>query len=303
MYGFDPEKRILDFPSSLTPDDCLRAIEILTSRYAEIVPSVIGKSILSRDIPCLTLGRGSPSILWVGAQSAADSITSSLLLRFLNEYCELMKRRGQIYNCNLRYLHELRRLQIVPMLNPDGISFALDGLKAEHILADRIKAMNGGESLTHWKANARGVDLRKNYAADAAQFLRRKQEALVSSHPGGGAEGWCGEAPESEPESAALARMLRRSREIGMMIDLRKGEARIEYAKHADRRSTALGQKLSRLSGIPLAPSSGDGFCDWAEDELHLPTFTLFCGEGNELFDLYAAIRELLFVSPTLIGR
>ena len=53
---------------------------------------------------------------------------------------------------------------------------------------------------------------------------------------------------------------------------------------------------------MPLTSTDGGCFCDWAAEELNLPAFTVFCGEDSEVFALYAGIREMLFVAPTLIG-
>ncbi len=303
MHGFDSEKHILDFPPAMTPALCEEAIDILTQRYPDLACKRIGESILSHTIPCLSFGRGRPSVVWIGAQSGGDAIISAILLRFLNEYHERMMGRGQIYGCNLRYLHELRRQYIIPMLNPDGVICAQGGIREDHFLYSRIRTVNGSDDFSSWQANARGVDLRQNYAADGNTFMQRKQTALSAPYHDTGASGWCGEAPESEPESAALCRMLRSTPELGLIFDVRTGKAHVEMPQHADRKTASIARQLCRLAEIPLTSSSGENFCDWAADTLKIPAFTLFCGEESEVFALYAGIRELLFVAPTLIGK
>lgn len=224
-----------------------------------------------------------------------------MLTRFVNEYCELLTRRGRIFGYNLPYLAELRRIDVIPMLNPDGVDYAANGVAEDHLLRGRLLSMNGGRNdFSGWQANARGVDLRCNYAAD---FAKRKRAALADNHPGGGPAGWCGEAPESEPESAALCRWLRVRGDIGMLFELRSGERRLIQPKAASRRTAALGKSLGRLGAMRVSDSDGAELCDWAADELGIPAFTICCGEGGAVFDQYAAIREMLFVAPTLIGR
>ena len=297
MPSIDPEKHILDLPADLSPALCEEVTDILSRRYRGIDIRTIGESILSQKIPCLHAGNGKPSIVWIGAQSGGDAITSTLLLRYFNEFHERMNTHGQIYGCNLRYLHELRSQYIIPMLNPDGVSCVQGEIKADHFFYARLRQINSGDDFSAWQANARGVDLRRNYAADPDVFMRRKKASLS------GECGRCGEAPESEPESAALCRFLRTLPDIGLIIDLRTGEPHIEMPKNAAPKTISLGRRLGRLADIPLTSTSGEEFCDWASECLNLPAFTLFCGEEKAIFSLYAGIRELLFVAPTLIGN
>lgn len=301
MTEFDTQKRILDLPCPCAADTLNRAVEVLAARYPKLGRAVLGHSILDREIPLLQLGTGAPAVVWVGAQSGTDTESAAVLTRFVNEYCEQQTRQGRIFGHNLSYLAELRRVDVVPMLNPDGVGYATAGVAEDHLLHSRLLAMNGGrDDFSAWQANARGVDLRCNYAAD---FVQRRQAAMADDLPCGGPAGWCGEAPESEPESAALCRWLRVRGDIGLLLELRSGKRRLVQPRETDRRTAALGRTLARLGSMQVTTSDGSELCDWAAGELGIPSFVVYCGESGTVFDRYAVVREMLFVAPTLVGR
>lgn len=303
MPQLDTEKRILDLPTALSPGLLAQAVDCFAARYPALGCGELGRSMLDRPIHRLQLGRGTPCAVYLSGQSGGDAAASAVLTRFVNEYSEQLARRGRLYGVSIPYLAELRSIHAVPMLNPDGIGYALEGVPADHLLRGRLVAMNRGSGdFSGWRANARGVDLRCNYAADAKAFMRRKKAAMAGPCPGGGPEGWCGEAAESEPESSALGRWLRALPGAAMVLELRLGERRVVQPLAADRRMAGLGRMLGRLCDAPVAASDGGELCDWAA-ALGVPGFVVYCGEGGAVFDLYAGVREMLFLAPTLAGK
>jgi len=289
MAQTNTQKRILDSPDIPDAPHVGEIISLLCDRYPFINPLPLGHSMLGQPLSLLGLGKGRPGVLYFGGQAAGDRMTPAVLTRFLNEYCELYTRRGRVFGVNLSYLAELRRIELLPMLNPDGIGYTLHGVAEDHILRERLLTMNGGsDDFSHWQGNARGVCLDRNYST--ADFAARTHSEN------------CGPSSESEPESSALTRLLRCRGEMGLVIELRTGSKGILMAKSASGRIAGLGRMLARLCGMSLSSTDGGCFCDWAAEELDLPAFTVFCGESSEVFTLYAGIREMLFVAPTLIG-
>ena len=301
MPSLNTEKRTLDLPAALSPALLDEAVSCFAARYAALDCGTLGRSMLDHPLHRLNLGGGSPAVIYLGGQRGGDAVTSALLGRFVNEYCEQHSRGGRLYGITLPYLATLRRIHVLPMLNPDGISYALEGVADDHILRPRLLSMNGGDNFSAWQANARGVDLCRNYAADAGSFMRRRQTADCACS-GGAPFGWCGESAESEPESAALGRFLRSLPDAAMMIELRCGKEQVMLPRDADRHTVALGRLLGRLCSMPTVRSDGGEICDWSA-ALGVPGYIIFCGTGGSVFARYAAVREMLFTAPTLVGR
>ena len=248
--------------------------------------TTLTRTILGREIPLLTLGRGKRAVLYVGAHSGTEGLTAEVLLDFAQEYLRQYKRLATVYEYPMRYLFEDRRIYIVPMLNPDGVEYVLHGLEAENPLRERVLRMNGGEDLSLWRANARGVDLGHNYDA------------------GFGFSGRCGEHPESEPETAALCRFLRAHREeiMGVLsFHTGNGEIFCSCGDNLSAKTMAVGRVLSRFTGYrlhrPESLSPQGTLADWCINVLHRPAFTVDCGgvPNAPTAAVYEHLRRLLF--------
>lgn len=118
-YEINEQKNILDYKRRLDYMSMMKYVDVFAKRYSFIGVTNVGRSIMGRSIPIITLGRGADSLLYVGAHRSDEWLTSIILLRFINEYCELYKNRGRIYNTTLEYMYSTKTIYIVPMLNPD----------------------------------------------------------------------------------------------------------------------------------------------------------------------------------------
>lgn len=90
---------------------------------------------------------------------------------------------------------------IVPMLNPDGVNISQYGLKRikSSSLKKLVKRLGRG-SYSRWKANARGVDLNRNFNAGF-----RKNSSRGTRR---GREGYSGPYALSERETKAIAKLI-----------------------------------------------------------------------------------------------
>ena len=169
--------------------------------------------------------------------------------------------------------------------------------------------MNGGhDDLRAWRANARGVELARNYAHGFAAY--KKQE--IAAGIDGGAYGFSGEMPESEPEIAALCNFLRYHEDIGATLALHMGRERVVLGKVdlPNHRSTVVGKAIARMTGYPLEVyQAGDpvgGMSAWCTEECHVPSYALACGDASlstdDAFRLYTVLREALFTVPTMVA-
>ena len=298
-----------DFREPVTPDAMEAYLKKLEDRYPFVGVTSLGESVLGQRIPLVTVGEGKKAMLYVGAHSGTEWMTCALLLRFLGELAEGFQNAGKAFGYSLKYLLSVRTICVVPMLNPDGVEYVLHGIAPEHILYDRVHAMNGGnESFSDWKANARGVELVRNYAYGFVQNKRREMEMGIF---GGAPFGFGGEMSESEPETAALCRFLRCREGVSGTLSLHIGERAILYTAGTKiaARSAAIGGAMARMTKYPLLPYYGfetvGGMSAWCIDELNVPGFSIACngtgGVFDEAFLAYTELREMLFTLPTMI--
>jgi len=252
----------------------------------------------------------SRTVLYVGAHHGMEWITTTLLLRFIREYCEHLRAGRRLCNINPEYLFRSRLICIVPMLNPDGVQLQLHGAR-DFPNRQRLLEMNGGsEDFSHWQANGRGVDLNHNYGAGFAEYKSLERDAGIR---GGGPTRFSGDYPESEPETGALATYLRFDRSVRTILSLHTQGEVIYYTSGGlcPSKSKNIARLLSHMSGYTLAepegPASFGGLTDWAIRELNIPAFTVECGRGtNPLplsanFGIYTRLREMLFTAPILV--
>lgn len=270
--------------------------------------SVLGHSILGREIPLVRLGRGERAVLYVGAHHGMESITAGVLCDFVTEYLRRYEARATLYDIPMEYLWQERTVYVIPMLNPDGVEYAVNGVGEDNPLYARLLQMNGSKDFSHWQANARGVDLNHNYDAGFVEYKQKEREAGICN---GAPTRYSGEYPESEPETAALCRWLRyhRERVQGVMTLHTQGEE--IYATCGDKltaKTMAAGRMLSKCTGYRLARPEGlaayGGLTDWCIEKLGRPSFTVECGKGENPLPpevgtlLYEQMRRALFSFP-----
>jgi g-D-glutamyl-meso-diaminopimelate peptidase len=281
--------------------------EIADMADKDITCTTLSRSIMGREIPLITLGRGKRAVLYVGTHSGTESMTARLLLDFIKEYWRQYERCATVYEYPMRYLFEDRRIYIVPMLNPDGVQYVLHGLDEANPLRDRVLKMNGGEDLSLWRANARGVDLGHNYDAGFAscRHMGHTEKAI-----NGAPTGYCGEHPESEPETAALCRFLRAHREeiVGVLsFHMGKGEIFCSCGDNLTAKTTSVGRVLSRFTGYRLDRPENlfpqGTLADWCIGALHRPAFTINCGgvPNTSPSTVYEHLRRMLFSFPCVV--
>lgn len=283
----------------------MRELEKLPQMFSV---EIFAQSILGKDIPIVRFGAGESAVLYVGAHHGSESITAALLTDFLSDAARHPKDRKTVGGVSWEYLLSHRKFFVIPMLNPDGVEYAIHGPDSENPLYERVLAMNGGNDFAHWQANARGVDLNHNYDAGFYEYKQLERERGIWN---GAPTGFSGEYPESEPETAALARFLRASRNTlkGVLTLHTQGEE-IFCGKvgAAYDKTAAICRQLERSTGYRRFEPSGSaafgGLSDWCLATLHLPAFTLECGKGQNPLPMnlrgaiYERLRSAFFSFP-----
>lgn len=302
-------RNILDYDSPLDYKKMIEYLNEFAERYDFLGITSLGESIMGRNIPLITLGEGKKSILYVGAHHGMEWITSIVLLRFINEYAELVKKKGRIFSYEMEYLFSSKTIYVVPMLNPDGVDYQINGVGKDNLLYDRLLKMNrGSEDFSRWQANARGVDLNHNYNCGFAEYKRLEIENDIGD---GAPTRYSGNMPESEPEVASLCNFLRFNEDISMVLTLHSQGEEIYYTGGGKMlpRSKQIASAFAKMSGYKLCVPEGlaayGGLSDWYITELMRPSFTIECGKGEnplpleDYFKIYIRLREMLFTAPS----
>ena len=291
------------------PDAAARAavLDELGNEYPILTRTSLARSVLGREIPLIRLGEGDVHVLYVGAHHGAEGMTAAFLLRFLSEFLSAHRAGRSVEGIDPVFLLTVRTLWIVPALNPDGVELVERGLASAGFLSDRIRQMNGGSDDTStWQANARGVDLNHNYDAGFRAYKGVESSLGIL---GGAPTRYSGEYPESEPETAALARFVR-SVPLSLILSLHTQGREIYFTSggRALAGQAAVAARFASMTGYRAATPTGaaayGGLSDWAVGRMGIPAFTVECGEGKNPLPEAAftpewhRLRPLLFRAP-----
>ncbi len=225
-----------------------------------------------RPLELLQLGDGKRRVLLTGGHHANESITSLLLWRMLEDYCRGLEKNGSLYGFSCRGLFRRSTLYLVPLVNPDGADLTAGAVSAEERELAETLAQPQIPFPCGWKANLQGVDLNLNYPA--RWELAREKKAKSP-----GPRDFPGFAPLDQPETAALAELVRRIQpDVLGAWHTQGGEI---YAEGDDRLSRLLAY-YSGYNWVPVPEESANaGLRDWFVQEFHRPGFTIEAGRGE----------------------
>ena len=305
----------LAFP--VVPTDipwCSAAVEYclegLRRRYPAVTAvSVIGKSVLGRDIRALTVGEGERRVLYSAEHHANEWITVPLLLHFAEELLSAFVRGETVFGIPAEDILRIARITLVPAVNPDGLDLVTGALPARE--ADAARAIAAGYPAipfpSGWKANIRGVDLNLQYPAG---WENAREIKFAQGYTGPAPRDYVGASPLSAPESAALAAFTRR--EDPALILAYHSQGQVIYWRYLDREppgSRALAEKLAAVSGYTYeetpAASGYAGYKDWFIDAFDRPGYTVEVGRGDnplpltQFDEIYAANRGILVLAAS----
>ncbi len=271
----------MDLNKPLSHSFCTEVVQNFRNLYSFAQFETLGLSIEGREIHLLRVGEGAVKLLIVGAHHGAEWLTGLLSLHIFNHICEKYAKNGQIGGISAQKYLKTVSICVIPVLNPDGVELATSGVSRETLLAERQIRMNGGsEDFSCWQANARGVDLNRNYNADWARGMS------LSGVNFGAPTRFGGQFPESEPETHALCKLCQRENfSLAAALHSQGEEIYCGFKGKEPSISMPMALKFSQMTGYRVSKpdeiASCAGFKDWFIQQFSRPAFTIECGLGK----------------------
>lgn len=273
-------------PKPYTHKVLLQDINRLVGEYPFLQAFSIGKSVLGRELMTFYWGSGEKKILLNGAHHGMEWITSLLLMQMMETCCRHYVSGESIGSIDVADLFTKVTIAVCPMVNPDGVNLALEGLSPDlpPITRTKLLAYNGdSKDFSKWQANANGVDLNHNY--DAAFYKGVYMQHRLNIF-GPGPTRFSGGEPESEPESRALADFTRSFRPDVAVAYHTQGEViYYDFESRTTEKGRKMAEALSDISGYQLDTTEGmasySGYKDWVIDFFQIPAFTIEVGLGE----------------------
>lgn len=254
----------------------VRDIEKLEKTYPELIDvEIIGQSEYGRDIYAVSLGKGDSTVFINGSHHAREWITTNVNMNMIDKYANAYEKKGRIDGYDVERILNDSTIWFIPMVNPDGVTLQQSGLssfpKADH--AKIIKMNDGSKNFKRWKANAKGIDLNRQYDA---------RWKYISGGNVPKFKNYKGKSPESASETKAVLNFVNKiDPEIaisyhssGQILFWKYGQTGSRYTR--DRMYV---RKISQMTGYRLiSPKSwtgGGGFSDWFSSVLKKPAYTI----------------------------
>lgn len=275
----------------------------LCDEYKFLKKSVIGKSVLGKEINAIKIGDAAEYSVISAAFHGSERITSIVLLMFIEQLSFAYKNNLNIAGFNARAALRGRGVIFVPCVNPDGCDISLLGKKGCGALHEKIGRACKND-FTHWNANARGVDINHNFNAGWKELraLERK-EGIYGPSP----TRFGGFKPESEPETITLVNLCRNMKIRHVTALHSQGEVIYwTYGESIPTKSKRMAEIMATSTGyaldVPCRLATGGGFKDWFISEFNRPGFTVELGKGKnplpceQAKDIYLRVREMLML-------
>ncbi|MDI4645861.1 M14 family metallopeptidase [Cohnella hashimotonis] len=252
-------------------------LQALTARYPHLLTlGSAGKSEYGRTLFMVDVGRGPAVIMLNGAHHAREWMTTITLMKLVEQLAVQYEKNGTVLGgFRARDLLDRVTFRIVPMVNPDGVTLQQFGLSA-FPAADHanLRYMNNGSgNFKRWKANAKGIDLNRQYPANWNGIVNAANRPAYMNYKGA--------LPLQAKEAKAMYDLaLTTKPEISLAYHT-SGEV-IYWNFHTTpanySRDYSIASAYAKLTGYSLvAPQSnpsGGGFTDWFIQQFGRPALT-----------------------------
>lgn len=251
-------------------------VEKISAKYPFIETKSIGNSVMKKDIYCLKIGDGESKLFLNGAHHGLEYLTSAFLMKFLWEFAKAVSENGEFFGYDAKEFAENVSIYVVPMVNPDGVDIAINGLDITNPYHQKLISSVGIHSFNKvWQSNARGVDINHNYNASWR---------VVTSHPC--ESKYAGPYSESEPETKAMVDFIKKMNfDILIAFHSQGKEIYYDFDGSVADNSLYLAEEMAKASGyavcVPTGTASFGGCKDWFIKEFGKAGFTIEIGSGK----------------------
>lgn len=288
-------------------------LEGLLVRYPFLTVGTIGRSVMGKTIPYVKIGEGEQEVCYSASYHANESITTPVLLKFAEEYCENYGKAmvgEETGDFPAEELYETFRLYLIPMVNPDGVDLVNGILKSGDFYRQAVRIAADFPAIPFpdgWKANIDGVDLNLQFPAGWEEAKRIKYaQGYTKPAP----RDYVGAAPLTAPESLSVYHFTRAHNFLLIIAYHTQGE--VIYWKYLDyepEQSAEIAQYFGRVSGyaVELTPSVSAyaGYKDWFIQDYDRPGYTIEAGLGqnpipmSQFEEIYQANRPIMLGGMT----
>ena len=264
----------------------VQSAERLTAEYPFIRSEIIGTTAFGRPIWAMKIGTGDRRVIYSGSHHANEWITSTVLLKFAEDYAAAIEADGELFDRSARALARDTTIYIVPMVDPDGVDLVTGVLQPGDAQYERALGFARNYPKIQfpegWKANLNGVDLNLQYPAG---WLRAREIKFMQGYTSPAPRDYVGRAPLNQAESLALYDFTQRVDPD--LVLAYHSQGKVIYYKYADiviPGAEELAQRFADVSGyaledVPYA-SSFAGYKDWFIQAYRRPGFTIEVGQG-----------------------
>ncbi|OAB33164.1 hypothetical protein PMSD_15750 [Paenibacillus macquariensis subsp. defensor] len=299
---------IVNPKQTYTYDIMTRDIQALAKQYPDLIRySSTGTSEYNRNLWLMEVGHGPINVLLNGSHHAREWISTILLMEMTENIAIAEHNDAKWGNYQIRDLLDHITFQIVPMVNPDGVTLQQKGLNAfpkqDH--AALLKMNEGSHNFKRWKANAKGIDLNRQYPAD--------WEHIKYAAPAPHYMNYKGKKPLEAKETQTIVKLTTALKPAIAISYNTSGE--ILYWNYKTpaihlKRDQSFAKAYANKTGYtmvkPVPNPSGGGFTDWFIQNFGQPGLTPeinpHVGERDVPLSNWDRVWKLHQTDPWLIG-
>ena len=288
----------------MTPALADSLVDRLAAEYPFLRTETLAATAYGRPIRALSLGTGARRVLYSAAHHANEWLTATVLLKFAEDYAEALRSGGTIGGVNAAELSGAATIDLVPMVNPDGVALVTGAAAPEEQDRARELARNYPNIPfpEGWKANLLGVDLNLQYPAG---WLMAREIKFSQGYTRPGPRDFVGRFPLSQIEPQALYDYTQRIDPALVIAWHSQGEVIYwQYGGIEVPGARELAERFASLSGYALEDtpyaSSFAGYKDWFIQSYRRPGFTIEVGTGenplplSQFDEIYTASLPIL---------